>query len=506
MKRFVGILILASLGVGLWGAPPSQAAGPAGDFVPGEVIIQYREGTGDAQQRAARGRVNATPRETLRPQASGAPGLEVAALPAGIDVFAAIARLQADPSVEFAEPNWIYTAIPVSTTEPYPTDRGFRNGGLWGLYGTVTPTNTVDEVVCDPGRTCTNPYGSRAADAWGSGRTGSDAIYIGVIDEGIRYSHPDLASNIWTNPGETGTDALRRDKATNGVDDDGSGYPDDVHGWDFINNNSTVFDGNATEGWDNHGTHVAGTIGAAANNTDFDDGGSYPDECLCGGLVGVNWNVTMISAKFLGPNGGAVSDAVRAVDYFTKLKTKHGLNIVALNNSWTGGGYSQALLNSIVDAARANILFIAAAGNDTSNNDGIASYPSGYDTTAAIGYDTVIAVTAIDRSGARPSWANWGARTVDLGAPGAGIWSTIGDPSPFSREPYANYAEYSGTSMATPHVAGAAALYASVYPKATAKQIRAALLNSTVKTSSLNRRTVTGGRLNIDAALKVVPR
>ena len=216
------------------------------------------------------------------------------------------------------------------------------------------------------------------------------------------------------------------------------------------------------------------------------------------GVVGVNWNVTIISGKFLGPKGGYTSDAIEAVDYFTGLKIKHPeMNIVALNNSWGGGGFSQALLDAIVRAAQHNILFVAAAGNGDRfgraiNTDASPSYPSSYNTTAGAGYDSVISVTAIDSAGSKASWANYGATTVDLGAPGVGIYSTL---------PTDTYGSYSGTSMATPHVTGAAALYASTHPGATALQIKNALLGSTKATASLAGKTVTGGRLDLSTVI-----
>jgi subtilisin family serine protease len=207
----------------------------------------------------------------------------------------------------------------------------------------------------------------------------------------------------------------------------------------------------------------------------------------------MNWNITLISGKFLGRRGGTTANAVKAVNYFTDLKLRHGLNIVATNNSWGGGGFSQSLLNAINAGGNAGILFIAAAGNGGSdgvgdNNDSTASYPSNYQCTANGTYDCVIAVAAITSSGAKSGFSNYGATTVDLGAPGSGVWSTTALNS---------YSSYSGTSMATPHVTGAAALYAASHPGASAAQIRAAIMSSTVPTSSLSGRTVTGGRLNV---------
>jgi subtilisin family serine protease len=420
-------------------------------MVPGELLIQFRPGASEAAKAQARGRVGAEQdevivEETGREDGKGA--LELARIPPGLAIAAAARGLEADPAVEFAEPNWVYYHTATST-DPY-----YTNGSLWGLYGGAT--------------TPANQYGSQAGAAWARGTVGSGGVYVGIIDEGIQSTHPDLKANVWTNPHEL----------VDGVDNDGNGYVDDVHGWDFDGNNNTIYDGGTRGSLDDHGTHVAGTIGASANN---------------GGVVGVNWNVTMISGKFLGRRGGTTANAIKAVDYFTDLKRRHGLNIVATNNSWGGGGFSRALLDAIVRGATLDILFIAAAGNGGSDqigddNDGVASYPSGYDTTTAAGYDAVIAVAAITNSGAKSSFSNFGARTVDIGAPGSGVMSTTA---------YNTYSSYSGTSMATPHVTGAAALYASTHAGATADQIRSAILSSAIQTFSLLGKTTTGGRLNV---------
>jgi subtilisin family serine protease len=280
------------------------------------------------------------------------------------------------------------------------------------------------------------------------------------------YEHEDLSGNAGVNPGEI---------PGNGVDDDGNGLIDDVYGWDFDGNDNSLFDGTG----DDHGTHVAGTIGGVGGNGI--------------GVAGVVWNVKMIGAKFLGSRGGTTSNAIKSVDYFTDLKVRHGLNIVATNNSWGGGGYSQALKDAIDRANAAGILFIAAAGNSGTDNDISPSYPSNYDSP------NVIAVASITSSGALSSFSQFGAVTVDLGAPGSGIWSTVPVTVGKGRKASvgSDYASYNGTSMATPHVTGAAALYASLNPTASAAQIKAAILNSTTPTASLSGKTVTGGRLNV---------
>jgi subtilisin family serine protease len=341
-------------------------------------------------------------------------------------------------------------AAQVYTHPATSKDPVFTRGDLWGMYGRTTKP--------------ANRYGSNAAAAWAAGRTGSAVVYVGVIDEGIQYNHPDLSGRV-RNPGET----------SNGVDDDRNGYIDDVYGWDFAGNNKSVYDGGTAGSADDHGTHVAGTIGAKANTV---------------GVVGVNWNVRLISAKFLTATGGTTANAVKAIDYFTDLK-RRGVNIVATNNSWSGGGYSQALRDAIERANQANILFVAAAGNGGSdgigdNNDIVPNYPASYPNS------NIISVAAITKAGAKAVFSNYGTISVDLGAPGAAIWSTTA---------YNSYSSYSGTSMATPHVTGAAALYASVKPRSSAAAIKSAILLSAVPTISLTGLTATGDRLDANAAL-----
>lgn len=443
-----------------------QADGPA--YVPGQVLVQFHAAASAAQRQNALDRAASRGREAILTHATrGAGSADLVLADTAAPVGEAVRRLQNDPAVEFAEPNWIYTHAEVSN------DPAYTDGSLWGMFSNDSPT------VAGPAGT-TNTFGSRAEQAWAAGHIGSRAVYVGVIDEGVDFNHPDLAANIWTNPGESGTDINGLPRETNGVDDDGNGFVDDVHGWDHANNDNSIYDGqpgdNAT---DAHGTHVSGTIGGLGGNGQ--------------GVAGVNWNVTIISSKFLLPNGGTLTDAIKAVNYLTALKQR-GVNLVAINNSWGGGGYSTALHQAILKAAKANILFICAAGNNGRNTDQWANYPSNYSTLQGAGtelpasYEAVLSVAAIDRSGNRASFSNYGRSTVDLGAPGVGIWSTT---------PNGTYSSYSGTSMATPHVTGAAALYASTHPTDTPAQIRGAILGSTLATNSMNKKTVTGGRLNV---------
>ncbi len=411
------------------------------DYVEGELLVQFADDTEENVKQSAFDKVKGLSSEKILTKAMESTGKKESLLLVKVDkdVFEAIDELKKTPGVVFAEPNYIYKHTAVST------DPLFTNGSLWGMYGPATSP--------------ANQYGSNAAAAWAAGKTGSASVYVGIIDEGVQLTHPDLSGQVWVNPNDP----------VNGVDNDNNGYIDDSNGWDFANNNRTVYDGGTRGNLDDHGTHVAGTIGAKANTT---------------GVVGVNWSITLISAKFLGQNGGTSANAVKAVDYLTNLKNR-GINIVASNNSWGGGGYSQALFNAISRANDAGIMFIAAAGNSGTNNDATPSYPSNYN------LPNVIAVAAISSTGALASFSQYGATTVDIGAPGVGVSSTTA---------YNTYSSYSGTSMATPHVAGAVALYASTHPGASVAQIRNAILSSAVPTPSLSGKTVTGGRLDANAA------
>jgi subtilisin family serine protease len=422
---------------------PAAVHGDTPEFVPGELIVKFRAGATELQRRSHRSAARAQLRErivTAAMRRSGdTEGVEV--LSTSLDVPAAVAALRDDPDVEYAEPNWIYRHEAVSN------DPSFSS--LWGMQSaTSTPANI---------------FGSGAAAAWATATPNCGNVYVGIIDEGYMFTHTDLAANAGTNPGEV---------AGNGRDDDGNGLVDDVYGWDFASNNSSVFDGVG----DDHGTHVAGTIGAVGGNAV--------------GVAGVCWRVKLLGAKFLGANGGTTANAIRAVDYFTNLKIRQGINIVATNNSWGGGGFSQALQDAIERANAAGILFVAAAGNSSLNCETSACYPAEYPNA------NIIAVASITSTGAMSSFSNFGATTIDIGAPGSSILSTV--PVASGRRGVASgYATYSGTSMATPHVTGAAALYKARNPGATAAQIKAALLNAATATSSLSGRTLTGGRLNI---------
>jgi subtilisin family serine protease len=291
--------------------------------------------------------------------------------------------------------------------------------------------------------------------------TGSSNVVVGVIDTGVDYTHPDLAGNIWTNP---------REIAGNRIDDDGNGFVDDVHGYDFANNDGDPMDDAG------HGTHVSGTIAGRGNNGQ--------------GVAGVNWNSSIMGLKFLTASGsGSTSDAVRAINYATMMRTNYGVNIRVTNNSWGGGGYSAEMENAIRAHNNAGILFVAAAGNESTNNDTTPHYPSNYNLPG------VIAVAATDYNDQLASFSCYGATSVDLAAPGVKVYSTL---------PGNRYDWYNGTSMATPHVTGVAALAWAVNPNATITDMRTALLGGVDVISALNGKVATGGRLNALRTLQLI--
>ncbi|MGE5175287.1 MAG: S8 family serine peptidase [Hyphomicrobiales bacterium] len=277
--------------------------------------------------------------------------------------------------------------------------------------------------------------------------TGDPNLKVGVIDTGVDYNHPDLSANIWTNPGEI---------PGNGIDDDGNGYVDDVHGYDFVNHDGDPFDDNG------HGTHTSGTIAAAGNNNT--------------GVVGVNWQAKIVAIKFLSAGGsGSTSDAILGIQYAITV----GVRLTS--NSWGGGGFSQALLDAINAAGAAGQLFVAAAGNSGQNSDITPQYPAAYDTPY------IISVAATDNNDNLASFSNYGATTVDIAAPGVSILSTL---------PGNSYGLLSGTSMATPHVAGVVALAMGRYPNVPNLQIKNLVLNAADVKPSLQGKCVTNGRLN----------
>lgn len=446
--KWAALAVLATCSaIPVYAAPPAsvtQAPLPAGRaYVPGELIVQYKASAPESSKVAALRKGGARSVERLRgklERRDGKGDLARFRLAAGTRVDRALLdRLRNDPAIEYVEPNWIYRSQLAN-----PNDPGLSL--LWGVQGAASSPS--------------HPYGSGALAAWNAGARCASSVHVGVIDTGVMLGHPDLRTNIWLNRGEG--------SRVNQRDNDRNGYVDDIHGWDFANERPGVFTGVD----DTHGTHVAGIIAAAANNRI--------------GTLGVCPTARLITAKFLQPVGGTTADAIRAIQYLTRLKQAQRLHLVAVNASWGGAGDSQALREAIRAAGEQNILFIAAAGNEGRDIDQYPTYP------ASIDLPNVITVAAMSSRGGLASFSNYGARSVELAAPGEDIASTV--PLSATR---AGYAYLSGTSMAAPHVSGAAALYASLNPCASAAQIRTALLRSAVRDPQLVGLVQEGRRLDV---------
>jgi len=483
---------------------PSTENGLLPAYSPNHVLIQYLPGQPAGHLQIQFLQLGVVASETITPSGA-AEEVTRLTLGEGVTVEQAINALSGQPGVGLVEPDYIVTTDSVSN------DTNVVGGQTWGLYGDVgTPIN---------------PYGSQAEEAWAAGYTGSNKVAVGVVDSGIDYTHPDLYLNVWLNQKEIPTalksglrdtdgdglitfrdlnnsanasyvadkngngridagDLLHDARWADGVDQDANGYTDDLIGWDFVNNDNDPMDDAG------HGTHVAGTIGAIGGNG--------------AGVAGIGWNTQLVALKFLDSSGnGLTSNSIRALDYFTNAsKAGTGVDFAATNNSWGGAGYSGSLLSAITRGAQAQILYVAAAGNGGAdaigdNNDVTAYYPSGYSTVATAGYEAVVSVAAITNTGALAPFSNYGATSVDLGAPGLSIYSTMKG---------GGYGYMSGTSMATPHVTGAIALYAAAAPGASAAAIRADLLATTDYTPSLDGKTMSDGRLDVGSFLaKLAP-
>jgi subtilisin family serine protease len=406
------------------------------EVVDGEVLVRYRaEASGVIQRQRAEFQAEADEVEVI-----GRRGMR-RMRSRRLGTRAMIQTLRDNPDVEFAEPNYV---IRVDAT---PNDPSF--GALWGLRNIG---QTVNGSIGTAGADISAPQ------AWDI-TTGSPANVVGVIDTGVDYRHPDLAANMWSAPRAFSV-------VVGGVVINCAAGS---HGFNAINNTCDPMDDHY------HGTHVAGTIGAVGHNGV--------------GITGVSWVTSMMGLKFLGSSGsGSTADAIKAIEFAIQAKAALGTaaNVRILSNSWGGGGYSQALKTQIDAAAAAEMLFVAAAGNSGLNTDINPHYPSSYTST------NVISIAATTNRDQRASFSNYGYNSVDLGAPGQTIVSTM---------PNSTYASLSGTSMAAPHVSGAAALMLAACPMTTVA-LKAALLGSVAPVASLNGITSTGGRLDVNAAVR----
>lgn len=406
----------------------------AQESVPGELIIKLKE-RGD--MKALENDLSTLGAQSLRPLNVSIGNFYVAKFPINKSLNAMIDELKDNDNIEYSEPNYIYRAIGKRAMYE-PQDPDF--GKLWGLKNTGTN---------DPNsRSGVSGADISAIAAWGVER-GSRSVKVAVIDTGIDYNHSDLVEQMWVNEAEK--------NGKEGVDDDGNGFIDDIHGYDFANNDGDPLDGHG------HGTHCAGTIGATHNN-DI-------------GVAGVMENVTLVALKFLTDSGsGSTEGAIKSIDYATKL------NVDIMSNSWGGGGYSQALKEAIERAAEQGIVFVAAAGNSSTNNDTKPHYPSNYEV------NNVISVAASDSGDELASFSCYGAKTVHIAAPGKNILSTVKGNK---------YAVYSGTSMATPHVSGALGLLVSKEGRMDLLELRNRLMATSDSVRSLRRKVIPGsGRMN----------
>jgi hypothetical protein len=409
---------------------PFNHVDPGSDIHPHRVMIRY-----DTEAPATFRDEVATMLGALRRRTFDlVPGLE--AIDIALPTQAALDALEGLPFIEYAEPDYI-----ARTTATIPNDPSFNQ--QWGLH------NTGQSIQGVLGKIDADVDAPEAWATWTGGATGG--IVIAVLDTGVQWNHPDLDANIWTNAGEV---------AGNGIDDDGNGYVDDSRGWDFYSNDNDPSDSNG------HGSHVSGTIAAEGNNGV--------------GVSGVLWRARIMPLRFLGSGGGSFSDAIEALQY--------AVNNGALisNNSWGSFGLSNSLRDAIAAAGAAGHLFVAAAGNDATNTDVTPFYPASFD------LGNIISVAAITHKDKLASFSNYGALSVDLGAPGVSIFST-GRSS--------NYVWLSGTSMASPHVAGVAGLVWSKNTSWTMAQVRQRLLDTTRSIFALNGKSVTGGVVNARAAL-----
>ncbi len=412
---------------------------PASSIAAGELLVKFKGGVSSALRSQVL--ASAGCRETAG--FSLVPGLMRASVSSGHTLNQVLASLNRNAAVAYAEPNYI-----VTTMATVPDDPRFPE--QWALDNTGQTGGTADADIDAP-------------EAWDL-QTGTDVV-VAVIDTGLDYNHEDIVGNVWSNPDEI---------PNNGIDDDNNGFIDDDKGWDFVNNDNDPFDDNR------HGTHVSGTIAAVGNNGI--------------GVAGVNWTARIMPLKFLDANGaGTTADAISAIQYATRMGARIS------NNSWGGGAFSQALYDAIQAAGAAGQLFVAAAGNDGVNTDVTPSYPASYN------LDNIISVAATDDNDLLATFSNFGAVSVDLGAPGVDILSTV-PPTTTGGRPggrpgggggtTASYDTLSGTSMATPHVSGVAALVLASNGGLGVAALKAAVLASVDPLPSLAGITVTGGRLN----------
>ncbi len=424
-------------------------------YVPDRVIVQYRTGlssTGDFSIMAADVNAEVGAEVIAGEDELGIQGLQVVELQDNLSVSEAIALYESNPSIEYAEPDYLlYISDPVqnedNTTQEEPSGFEISEESDDTRITSLTPNDPYFSSL----------YGMQklhAPDAW-EYSTGSSDVIVAVVDTGVDYTHPDLAANMWVNSNEI---------PANGVDDDVNGYIDDYRGWDFYNNDNNPADDHS------HGTHCAGTVGAVGNNGI--------------GVVGVTWNVSIMPLKFMGAGGsGPTSAAISAINY----ARMEGADVIS--NSWGGDDYSSALKTAIDNSGA---VVVCAAGNDYGRNTDVnPQYPSAYTSS------NIIAVLSTDSSDSLSTFSNIGPTSVDLGAPGTSIYSTI---------PGTGYGSKSGTSMATPHVAGLAALVKAENSSLSVTEVKALIMDNVDPLPALSGKCLKGGRINAYKTMAAVPR
>ena len=413
-----------------------------------------------------------------------------------------IEDIRANPEVLAVQPNYkLHLLENYQLKTPALRAQFAKLAAASGATPTAMPADNPPFPTAPSGGTGADPDFSKQ---WGMNDIGlkkgltkhrGEGVVVAVIDTGVDYTHEDLVDNVWHNKGEMGTDASGKDKSSNGIDDDQNGYIDDIIGWDFVSNDNKPFDLAVdpmqllTDGGNpGHGTHCAGNVGARGDNGK--------------GVEGIAPNAQIMPLRFLSEKGaGDTAGAIKAIDYAVKMGAK------VLSNSWGSEGddpseadKNQALKESITRADQAGVIFIAAAGNGHSgvgydnDSDAKPGYPASYD------IPNIVSVGAIDVQNALGAFSNWGARTVHIAAPGVAVYSTtVGSHySDTVIDMYGIKATWDGTSMAAPHVAGAATLYLSAHPGATVKQIKDALIQSATPLPNLAGKMVSGGKLNIE--------
>jgi len=416
-------------------------------FVPGQLIIRFQPGVTEEAIQDFYTEYNLTEEDDLSGPAiaadeNGAAHLKLAAVGQEVNQ-SLIADLERDERVLYAEPNYVLSLVQTTPDDPQYPDQ-------WALNNTGQTGGTADADV-------------NAPEAWDIDTGSSDQIVV-VIDTGVDWSHEDLADNVWVNPEEC-PDGYG-DCEADGVDDEDNGYVDDFYGVNVITGAGDPMDDYG------HGTHVAGNIGAVGDNGT--------------GVTGVNWDVQIVGCKFLSASGGgSTSDAIKCFNYVDNLKNVQGYDVVATNNSWGGGGASEALKDAM-DGDDAP-LHVCAAGNQNSEQP---HYPASFD------LEHIISVAATDHDDLYASFSNYGTPHVDLAAPGDDILSTVPTGSCPLCDP-AGYGLVGGTSMATPHVAGAAALIGSAYPSLTSLQIKQRIMAGVEPLDDMSKTTLTNGRLNL---------